>query len=119
MFSEPDQHFPQDVCDALREQGLQVDARTHIVVGQRDARLCVGVPSAPSGVELLGPFGDLPMSSHWHAVRVDGERRSVWEGPSRQSPRSELQAFLWELACLDQQRLSSRWRPLERSTGQG
>lgn len=110
---ETDQSCFPDLSRSLSEQGLAVDVRTELVIGEPDTRLHAGVPSAPGTVELLGPVADLPLPPRWQAIRVDSGSRSVWEGPSRQGSQSELRTFIWELACLRRDRLSRRWRRLD------
>ena len=104
--------FPRALCESLREEGLCACVRTVDVWGQDDTRLYVSVPGAPAEVEILGPVDDLPQPPRWQAVRIEGGKRSVWEGPSRQDPDSDLHTFVWELACLERQRLADRWRSI-------
>lgn len=112
-MAETTQSFSPELIELLREQGMHVTVRTDLVGGQRDTRLHVGVPNGPNSVELLGPLDDVRLPPRWHAVRVEGERRSVWEGPNRQASDSILHAFLWELACLEYERVPPRWRRLD------
>lgn len=108
-MEEAEQVFSQELCNTLHVQGLVVAVRTEIDGGERDTRLHATLPSAPSAVELLGPLNDLPLSPRWQAVRVESGRRSVWEGPGRRGSRSQLRAFVWDVACLEPERLRHRW----------
>lgn len=83
----------QVLSDALREHNLLADVQVLFFGGEPDVRL-VACRDGDVTVELLAVPADTPTSDRWHAVRVQGDERQVWEGPRRGAPPGEVVCFV-------------------------
>lgn len=83
----------QVLSDALREHDLLADVQVLFFCGEPDVRL-VACREGDVAVELLAAPAGSPTPERWHAVRVRGEERQVWEGPRRGERPSEVVCFV-------------------------
>jgi hypothetical protein len=82
------------LCRALLDRGLMADVRVTFVCGEPDVRLLVCRGGADLYVELLASLACEPAPTHWHAVRVRGDSREVWQGPRYGSSPIEVVNFV-------------------------
>ena len=82
---------------ALRERGLRADLQVVSVCGEPDIRLVICGEGGDVVVELLASPAGSPTPGCWHAVRVLGEDRQVWQGPPHDAPPGAVLAFVEEL----------------------
>jgi len=79
----------------LRERGLRADVHITFVCGDPDVRLVVcRRAGADVSVELLATPAAEPVPDRWHAVRVRGPDRQVWQGPRHDAPAAEVAALV-------------------------
>ena len=82
------------LCRALLDRGLMADVRVTFVCGEPDVRVLVCRNGADLHVELLASLACEPAPAHWHAVRVRGNSRAVWQGPRYGSCPIEVASFV-------------------------
>jgi len=78
----------------LRARDLDADVRLLSVCGELDVRLVTRRADVGVVVELLASLAVEPLPDRWHAVRVRGEDRQVWQGPPHDAPPEEVAAFV-------------------------
>jgi hypothetical protein len=79
---------------ALRDRGLRAHPQVVSVCGEPDVRLVVCREREEVAVEVLAAPAGEPPAARWHAVRVRGEDRHVWQGPPHDAPLGEAVAFV-------------------------
>jgi hypothetical protein len=82
------------LCRALLDRGLMAEVRVTFVCGEPDVRVLVCRNGADLHVELLASLASEPAPAHWHAVRVRGNSRTVWQGPRYGSCPMEVVGFV-------------------------
>jgi hypothetical protein len=85
------------LCDALRDRGLLADVQLLVLCGEPDVRLVTCRRGGAVTVELLASLADDPLPARWHAVRVRGSERQVWQGPDHDAPTVLVADFLESL----------------------
>lgn len=90
----------QVLSDALREHHRVADVQVLFFGGEPDVRL-VACGEGDVAVELLAAPAGSPTPDRWHAVRVRGHDRQVWEGPGRCAPPGEVVCFVEALMAGD------------------
>jgi hypothetical protein len=82
------------LCQEFLARGLVADVRVAFVCGEPDVRLVVCRNGDDLTVELLGELATEPVPAHWAAVRVQADRREVFQGPRYGSARAEVVDFV-------------------------
>ena len=82
------------LCRALLDQGLMAEVCVTFICGEPDVRVLVRRTGADLHVELLAWLACEPAPAHWHAVRVRGNSRAVWQGPRYGSCPLEVVGFV-------------------------
>jgi hypothetical protein len=82
---------------ALQDRGLLADVHVLTVCGEPDVRLVACREGGAVTVELLASLAADPHPARWHAVRVRGPERLVWQGPDHDAPTTLVADFLQSL----------------------
>lgn len=85
------------LLDELRRLSPRCRLLVESVCGEPDVRVEVRCPADELAVELLCCLPGAAATPCWHAVRVGGERRQVWQGPPSDCPASEVVRFVADL----------------------
>jgi hypothetical protein len=96
----------------LRARGVHGCLAASECCGERDIRICVSGARPGPTVELLCCTAGDPQLPQWHAVRLTGDERTVWRGPTRDDESDDVLDFVEDLLVLDEDSLAGRYRRL-------
>lgn len=93
----------------LRARGVPARLAASECCGERDIRIRVPGGRPGTSVELLCCTAGDPQPPQWHAVRLTGDERTVWRGPTCDDELTDVLDFVEDLLVLDEVALKQRY----------